>query len=98
MRCSSLLRSSIFFVATMAAAGQVSAATASYTYDKLNRLTSATIDGSRIEYVYDAAGNITRVLTPYSIAVTSGGVGNGTVTDSLGKIDCGDDCLRLHRV
>jgi len=72
--------------------GMVSAATANYTYDNLNRLTSATIDGSRIEYVYDAAGNITRVLTPYSIAVTISGTGTGTVTDNVAKIDCGDDC------
>ncbi len=69
-----------------------SAHSASYTYDKLNRLTSATIDGSRIEYVYDAAGNITRVLTPFSVAVAISGGGTGTVTDDLGKIDCGDDC------
>ncbi len=39
-----------------------SAATATYTYDKLNRLTSVSYDnGNSITYTYDAAGNITRV-------------------------------------
>ena len=38
------------------------AATATYTYDNLNRLTHVSYDnGNSIEYTYDAAGNITRV-------------------------------------
>ena len=38
------------------------AATATYTYDNLNRLTQVSYDnGNSIEYTYDAAGNITRV-------------------------------------
>ena len=65
---------------------------ATYTYDSLNRLTSATISGSRIEYTYDSAGNMTRVLTPYSIAVSKTGTGAGVVSDDLGKINCGTDC------
>ncbi len=72
------------------------AATSTYTYDKLNRLTTATIDGSRIEYTYDAAGNITRVLTPYAISVSTSGSGTGSVTDDRGKIDCGDDCSGVY--
>ncbi|MCP4550397.1 MAG: DUF11 domain-containing protein [bacterium] len=60
----------------------------------MNRLTSATIDGSRIEYTYDAAGNITRVLTPYAIRASVSGT--GTVADDLGKLDCGDDCEGVY--
>jgi len=69
-----------------------SVAASSYTYDNLNRLTSATINGSRIEYQYDSAGNLIRVLTPYRIAVGKSGSGAGMVADDLGKVDCGDDC------
>jgi len=76
--------------------GPALAGTATYTYDSLNRLTSATIDGSRIEYEYDSAGNITRVVTPYSIAVSASGTGTGTVTDDWAKIDCGDDCTGAY--
>jgi len=71
---------------------QAEAATASYTYDELNRLTSATIDGSRIEYTYDSAGNIEKVITPYAISVTKSGDGAGIVADDLLKLNCGDDC------
>ena len=67
-------------------------ATATYTYDELNRLTSATIDGSRIEFDYDSAGNILSVITPYVVTVTRSGDGTGTVSDDLGKLSCGDDC------
>jgi len=74
------------------------AATSSYTYDNLNRLTSAIIDGSRIEYVYDAAGNITLVLTPYLVATSRSGTGFGTVIDDLGKLDCGDDCSGVYQL
>ncbi len=69
---------------------------AEYSYDNLNRLTSATVRGSRIEYQYDAAGNLTRVHTPYSITVAKGGTGTGTVTDVQGKVDCGDDCTGVY--
>lgn len=72
--------------------GLVLGATATYTYDELNRLTSATIDDSRIEYVYDSAGNILSVITSYVIVATKSGDGTGTVADDLGKLDCGDDC------
>ncbi len=44
--------------------GSVCAETATFTYDALNRMTSATYAGVTIEYVYDPAGNITRVFTP----------------------------------
>jgi uncharacterized repeat protein (TIGR01451 family) len=74
----------------------VAAQGTSYTYDKLNRLTSATIQGSRIEYVYDAAGNITGVLTPYSVVVTKVGAGTGVVADSAGKVACGEDCSGVY--
>ena len=40
------------------------AQTVAYTYDELNRLTSATYDTVVINYVYDANGNITEVVTP----------------------------------
>ncbi|MEO8195467.1 MAG: hypothetical protein ABI689_01965 [Thermoanaerobaculia bacterium] len=35
---------------------------------------------------------MTRVFTPYSIAVSKTGDGTGRVTDDRGKIDCGTDC------
>ena len=39
--------------------------TIDYTYDALNRLTSAVYsDGTRFEYVYDAAGNVLSALAP----------------------------------
>lgn len=66
----------------------------SYNYDSLNRLTSATIDGSYVEYVYDNAGNILEVNTPYTISTTV--LGAGTVTDDRGKINCGDDCIGVY--
>jgi len=40
------------------------AETAIFTYDQLNRLTSATYGTATINYVYDSAGNITQVVTP----------------------------------
>jgi len=42
----------------------VNAEIVNFTYDDLNRLTSATYGISRINYVYDAAGNILQVVTP----------------------------------
>jgi YD repeat-containing protein len=68
------------------------AATATFAYDDLNRLTTATFDGSHIEYTYDSAGNIEKVLTPYVISITKPGNGFGTVVDDLGKLSCGDNC------
>ena len=79
-------------LAFLAFAAPVWGATATFSYDSLNRLTSATIDGSRIEYQYDSAGNMTRVWTPYTILVSKTGTVGGVVVDDLGKIDCGDDC------
>lgn len=35
-----------------------------FTYDSMNRLTSATYGTARINYVYDSDGNITQVVTP----------------------------------
>lgn len=77
-------------------AGAALGQTATYIYDSLNRLTSATINGSRIEYEYDAAGNIVRVVTPYAISVALGGTGAGVVTDDLGKVNCGSDCSGVY--
>jgi RHS Repeat len=45
-------------------AGHVHAQTATFTYDQLNRLTSATYGTDRVNYLYDSAGNITHVVTP----------------------------------
>ncbi len=69
-----------------------SAQTTTYTYDTLNRLTSATIAGSRIVYEYDSAGNMTRAWTPYAIGVAKTGMGWGSITDDRGKLSCGADC------
>lgn len=44
--------------------GSLYALQASYTFDGLNRLTSATYGDSTIEYQYDSNGNMTRVVTP----------------------------------
>lgn len=79
-----------------ASPGSSFGAVANYSYDSLNRLTSATIAGSRIEYQYDSAGNITRVVTPYAVLVTKAETGTGSVADSLGKLTCGDDCSGVY--
>jgi len=65
-----------------------------YSYDSLNRLNSATIDGSYVEYVYDKAGNLLETKTPHTISVTV--MGAGTVTDNRNKIDCGEDCVGVY--
>lgn len=51
-------------LAVMLLAGPVSGLVVTFTYDELDRLTSATYDTNRINYVYDSAGNITQVVTP----------------------------------
>jgi uncharacterized repeat protein (TIGR01451 family) len=92
-----LLRVSFFAASISLVAFQSAlAASSSYTYDNLNRLNSATIDGSRIEYTYDSAGNITRVITPYSVSVSKAGPGAGTVSDDWAKVDCRDDCAGAY--
>ncbi len=70
--------------------------TATFTYDGLNRLTSATYENSMIEYTYDSAGNIERVFTPYSISVTKSGNGSGTVTSDVAGINCGSECVDIY--
>ena len=72
--------------------------TNTYEYDDLNRLTVAILDGSRIEYTYDAAGNIIQVLTPFAIGTHKIGAGNGAVSDNLGKLECGDDCQGVYNL
>ena len=55
------------------AAAPVLAAVIGYEYDNLDRLTSATYDdGQRINYRYDAAGNILLVWTGYNSDVQTG--------------------------
>lgn len=81
----------------------LSAATATFTYDQLNRLTSATYGTVRIDYSYDSAGNITQVVTPLTGAITyyrdADGDGFGFSGDSIdsytqpvGYVDNDTDC------
>lgn len=71
-------------------------ASGAFTYDSLNRLTCATLDGSTIQYQYDAAGNLLRVWTPYTLSVTKAGPGTGVVIDDQGKVDCGVSCTAVY--
>ena len=54
----------VFLLAYLAFSTLLSADTITFTYDELNRLTSATYTTARIDYHYDSAGNITQVVTP----------------------------------
>ena len=69
------------------ACGAAQAATATYSYDALGRLTKVLYDDGKISvYAYDAAGNRTQVISgsptiPASITVpTSGGAGSFTIS------------------
>jgi len=84
------MRTRIFVLVLFSIVVNISFASNSYNYDSLNRLTSATIDGSYVEYEYDKAGNILAVNTPYSIS--SSILGAGTVTDNRDKLNCGMEC------
>ncbi|MBI5750460.1 MAG: RHS repeat protein [Nitrospinae bacterium] len=49
---------SLFFILTLVVIQRVSAATVTYTYDNLNRITSVDYGNGNIEeYTYDEAGN-----------------------------------------
>jgi hypothetical protein len=59
-----IILASLFLSSWIFLACPVFAEIVTFTYDDLNRLTSATYGASRINYVYDAAGNILQVVTP----------------------------------
>ena len=80
------------------------AATASYEYDALGRLTRVGYsDGKRVIYRLDAAGNRTQVTSgtpagvPASITVPSGST-SGSYTDQLGRSDRYGDGLQALRI
>jgi YD repeat-containing protein len=74
----------------------ISAATISYTYDNLNRLTQVDYgNGLTEQYTYDAAGNrLTRVVAnsinpvAYTLSFIKTGTGSGFVSISPGEIVC----------
>ena len=62
------------------------AVTATYTYDALNRLTKVVYDnGNRIDYTYDAAGNISRVTSLSSTDKSTLSVVNGSGSGEYGS-------------
>lgn len=73
------------------------AATITYTYDNLNRLTKVDYgNGVTEQYTYDAAGNrLTLVATGnplFSLSITKAGTGSGTVTSSPAGMQCPPTC------
>lgn len=86
----------IMVILLLLSAGMAFAENATFTYDSLNRLISATYGSSHIDYTYDSAGNITNAVTPYTLSVTKAGAGDGIITSDLSGIDCGSDCVGVY--
>lgn len=76
-------------------ASQVLGSSVGYEYDELDRLHIVTLEnGQKITYQYDEIGNmVSRTGTASKIlSVSKNGIGNGTITSSVGGVSCGSSC------
>lgn len=76
-KCPPLLYSLLILLCLLMSQQKLQAASISYTYDNLNRVTAMVYGTCRLEYSYDSAGNMTRVYTPVTALVYKDDDGDG---------------------